>query len=118
MPGICRPNSAREAADVLTRSAALALALWACAPAASAATHTVVVEGMQFQPSTLTVKRGDRVVWVNHDVVPHTATAVGRTFGSPAIAPGASWATTVNKAGQHDYVCTLHPTMKASLAVK
>lgn len=105
-------------ADPLIRGAALALALLAGGPAAWAATHTVIIEGMQFQPSALTVKRGDRVVWVNHDVVPHTATAAGQVFGSPAIAPGASWVATVNKPGRHDYVCTLHPTMKASLVVK
>ncbi|RZJ06749.1 MAG: hypothetical protein EOP39_18295 [Rubrivivax sp.] len=72
---------------------------------------------MQFKPAALTVKRGDRVVWVNRDVVPHNATA-DKAFASPAIAPGASWATTVSKPGQHAYVCTLHPMMKATLAVK
>ncbi len=95
----------------------IALALCFGAATASAATHTVTIEGMQFQPAVLTVKRGDRVVWVNRDVVPHTVKA-DQAFASPAIAPGASWTATPKKAGQHDYVCTLHPTMKARLVVQ
>lgn len=95
----------------------IALALWFGAATATGATHTVVIEGMQFQPATLTVNRGDHVVWVNRDVVPHTVKA-DRAFSSPAIKPGASWTATLSKAGRHDYVCTLHPTMKAALVVK
>ena len=98
-------------------TAALALALLASASAAWAETHTVVIEGMQFKPATLTVKRGDRIVWVNRDVVPHNARS-GKALASPDIAPGASWAVTLKKPGQHDYVCTLHPMMKASLVVQ
>lgn len=98
------------------RAAALAVALAAAGPAAWAATHTVVVEDMRFQPGALTVRRGDRITWVNRDVVPHTATAA-KGFDSGTIAPGASWSFTVKKTGQLDYVCVLHPMMKARLTV-
>ena len=37
--------------------------------------HTVTIEGMRFQPEMLTVERGDTIVWVNKDLVPHTATS-------------------------------------------
>ncbi len=99
------------------RRVAFAALLLALAPAAWARTHTIVIEGMQFKPGELTVKRGDRVVWVNRDVVPHTVKA-DATFESPAIAPDASWGTTVKSPGRHAYACTLHPTMKATLVVK
>ena len=91
----------------------------ACVPAgpAAAATHTVKIEGMQFVPATLTVKRGDRIVWRNEDVVPHTATAKG-TFDSGNIATGRSWSHSMNKAGRHEYVCTFHPGMKAVVVVQ
>ena len=102
---------------LLCQGAVVVAALLAFGPATGAETHTVVIEGMQFKPAVLTVKRGDRVVWVNHDVVPHNARA-GKAFESPDIAPGASWAATMGKRGQHAYVCTLHPMMKATLAVK
>ena len=38
------------------------------------AAHTVVIENMQFNPATLTVRRGERIVWVNKDLFPHTVT--------------------------------------------
>jgi plastocyanin len=84
---------------------------------AAAATHTVKIEGMQFQPATITVKKGDKVVWQNKDVVPHTATAKG-AFDSGSIATGKSWSHAMKKAGRYDYVCTFHPGMKATVVVQ
>jgi plastocyanin len=84
---------------------------------AAAATHTVAIEGMKFVPETITVKKGDRIVWQNKDVVPHTATATG-SFDSKSIAPGASWQQVVKKAGHFDVVCRFHPGMKATLVVQ
>jgi plastocyanin len=97
----------------------LALALLAVVlPAAVAAeTHTVTIDGMKFQPETITVKRGDTVVWRNRDVVPHTATATGR-FDSGLIAARANWSWTASQAGRFDYVCTYHPGMKAAVVVQ
>jgi plastocyanin len=84
---------------------------------AAAATHTVKIEGMQFVPATLTIKRGDKVVWQNNDMVPHTATAKG-SFDSGNIAPGKSWSHAMKKAGSYDYICTFHPGMKAVVVVQ
>lgn len=84
---------------------------------ALAETHVVRIEGMQFAPATLVVKKGDKVVWRNTDLVPHTATAAGR-FDSRTIAAGASWSYVPRKAGHYDYVCSLHPGMKATLDVR
>lgn len=98
------------------RRAVLPLALLLPAMA-FAETHTVRIEGMQFVPATLTVKAGDRIVWRNADLVPHTATAAGR-FDSGAIQPGKSWTHAVPPPGRYDYVCTFHPGMKATLVVQ
>ena len=73
---------------------------------------------MQFTPATLTVSKGERVVWVNKDLFPHTATADDKSFDSKEIAAGASWTYVAAKAGEYPYGCTLHPTMKAKLIVK
>ena len=85
--------------------------------AAHAETQTVTIEGMQFKPQVITVKRGDTIVWRNRDVVPHTATAAG-LFDSGGIANGKSWSHVAAKAGKHDYVCTYHPGMKATVVVQ
>jgi plastocyanin len=81
-------------------------------------THTVTIENFRFQPESLTVARGDTVVWINKDVVPHTATAKGGAFDSQVIQAEKSWRLTVRKKGDFTYLCTLHPTMTAMLRVK
>ena len=90
----------------------------AAAGAPAAATHTVVMDGTRFQPETLTIKAGDRVVWVNKDFFPHTATSEAGRFDSDDIAPGQSWTLTPAARGEIDYVCTLHRSMKAKLRVE
>ena len=92
------------------------LLMLAVAPAL-AETHTVVIDGMQFQPATLAVRRGDTIVWRNKDLVPHTATVKGG-FDSGNIDPGKQWSWTVRGDGRIDYICTYHPGMKASLTVR
>lgn len=82
------------------------------------AEHVVTMEDMHFEPETLTVKPGDRVTWVNKDLVPHTATAVSRAFDSQAIAAGASWTYTAGAPGSYSYACLFHPTMHATLIVR
>jgi plastocyanin len=81
-------------------------------------THTVTIEGMRFQPEVLTVAPGDTVVWVNKDLVPHTATSTAGSFDSKDIQADKSWKFTIRKTGDFAYICTLHPTMKAMLRVK
>ena len=81
-------------------------------------THTVIIEGMKFVPDTLTVARGDTVIWVNKDFFPHTVTATGGRFDSHEIQTAKSWKYVPKKIGQFDYLCTLHPTMKGMLVVK
>jgi plastocyanin len=82
-------------------------------------THTVTIEGMQFRPQTLTVAAGDTILWINKDLVAHTATSVtAGTFDSKLIGPDKSWKVTIRKKGDIGYVCTYHPTMKGTLRVE
>ena len=83
----------------------------------SAATHTVVIEGVRFEPEALTIARGDTVTWINKDPFPHNVTAKG-AFESHDISTGKSWKYTARKAGTYAYVCTLHPNMQGTLTVK
>ena len=72
---------------------------------------------MKYEPETLTVKRGDTIVWANKDPFPHSVTAKG-AFDSHDIAAGKSWKYTASKAGEYAYICTLHPNMKGTLKVE
>jgi plastocyanin len=67
---------------------------------------------------TLTVRKGDSVVWVNKDPFPHTATSKSGKFDSGTIDAGKSWKLTPRTTGEFGYVCALHPTMKGTLRVK
>ena len=81
-------------------------------------THTVTIDASKFEPAAVTVKVGDTVVWVNNDVVAHTATSKTGRFDSGLIAPGKSWTYRANRIGEFAYTCTYHPTMNATLRVK
>jgi plastocyanin len=87
-------------------------------PAGSPKTHTVKIEATRFEPAALTVAPGDTVVWVNADMFPHTATSPIGAFDSKEIRPGKSWKYVVPKKGLFEYICSLHPSMKASLRVR
>ena len=106
-------------------SIAAALTLVACGGGQRAAArtpdpakHTVTIEAMRFAPERLTVKPGDIVVWINKDLVPHTATSEQGRFDSATIDPAASWQMTAGSKGAFDYVCRFHLTMKGTLVVE
>jgi plastocyanin len=80
--------------------------------------HTVMIEGMRYQPEGLTVAAGDTVVWINRDMVSHTTTSPSGRFDSNEIAAGKSWTHTVRTKGEFPYICTYHPQMKAVLRVR
>jgi plastocyanin len=100
--------------------------LWAlvlpCAAIAAAAprpaTHTITVENMVYSPARLVVHRGDRIVWVNKDLFPHTASARGGAFDSGAIATDGSWSYVAATSGDFSYDCKFHPTMHGELRVE
>lgn len=100
----------------------MALLLLSCSrsnpvPEPQPQTHTIVIDGMRFEPADLTIHSGDTIVWVNKDLFAHTATTEGR-FDSRQIDPGGSWHVTFQTAGDLPYVCTLHPTMKGMVRVR
>ena len=79
------PRFGRAMATLVFCAAALACV----ATPSAAATQTVVIEGVKYEPEALTVNRGDTIVWVNKDPFPHTVTAKG-AFDSHDIAAGKS----------------------------
>lgn len=80
--------------------------------------HMVRIVNMRFEPAELVVKRGSRIVWVNDDLFPHTATAMDDAFDSGSIDASSSWTYVPTQPGTHVYVCALHPTMKGRLIVQ
>jgi plastocyanin len=84
--------------------------------AVAATPHVITIDGFEYKPAALTVKKDEVVEWRNSDPVPHTATARG-AFDSGEITPGKAWRLTASAKGRFDYVCSFHPTMKGTLIV-
>ena len=80
--------------------------------------HTVTIDGTRFSPEQLSVNAGDTIVWVNKDLIPHTATSKSGGFDSQVIATGKSWKYAATKKGNFPYICSFHPTMKGTLRVR
>lgn len=75
------------------------------------------MSALQFIPATVRVRVGQTVVWKNGDQVAHTVTAEDRSWTSPLIDPGKSYAHRFDAAGTYRIICTPHPFMKAVVEV-
>ena len=78
-------------------------------------TVTIDMKNIQFNPTSVTVKVGQTVKWVNEDEAPHNV--IGGPLHSKTIGKGGTFEFTPKKAGTISYVCTIHPNMKATLKV-
>ncbi|MBI4579209.1 MAG: hypothetical protein HY718_05870 [Planctomycetes bacterium] len=77
---------------------------------------TVRMQNNAFVPSSVTIKTGQAVRWINDDVVLHTATSgspgdpdMGSVFDSGNMGPGGTFTHTFNQAGIFTYHCEQHP---------
>ena len=79
--------------------------------------HTVEIKQMKFQPAELIVQKGDTVVWINNDIVPHDVTEESKKVWTSSLMPvGASWRLVVNESA--GYYCSIHVVMKGKLVVQ
>lgn len=77
----------------------------------------VTIEQMKFNPDTITVEKGDTVIFTNKDVVDHDATALpDSAWTSGPLHTGDSWKL-VPKEGT-DYFCSIHVVMRGRINVK
>jgi plastocyanin len=83
--------------------------------ATSGGAVTIDMKNIAFDPTSVTVKVGQTVKWVNEDDAPHNV--VGGPLKSKTFGKGGSFEYTPKKAETISYVCTIHPGMKATLTV-
>ena len=87
-------------------------------PRAPATTHAIEIRGMEFHPAVLTVAVGDTIVWINRDIVPHTATGRGRLkWDTGQLPQGQVGRYVALRPGEASYSCTFHPTMHGKLII-
>ena len=80
--------------------------------------HVVEIRDFGFHPQRIFVFPGDTIVWINRDIVPHTATAEDGTWGSKDLEEGDSWEMVVKNGGIQSYFCNFHLQMTAVLEAR
>jgi plastocyanin len=97
--------------------ASTAASLLLSTPAAAAPqTHVIVMEKMKFGSVPTNIHRGDTILWVNRDLVRHTATAANKSFDVD-LPPKTQKRMTVRASGAIPFTCTFHPGMRGVLKV-
>jgi plastocyanin len=86
--------------------------------ASAAATRTVAMRNIKFNPRDITIGRGDTVTWENEDAERHNAIGENNSFDTPVIDQGETSQHTFNNAGTIDYFCTLHANMEGTITVR
>lgn len=96
------------------------MALFYMASAVSALageTVQVKISDLAFTPLEVTARVGDTIQWVNNDIVDHTATATKGGDWDVMIVAGKQAEQQLTRAGEIDYFCRFHPSMKAKITV-
>ena len=107
----------RDFLHTIAAAGAAAIATPAAHAARTPVTHTVAIGNFIFAPDTLDVPPGDRIRWINRDIVPHTATATDESWDTGEIEAGKSVEVVVTAGFEEGYFCRFHPMMKGQLRV-
>lgn len=106
--------------STLTRIAQASLfaivTIFAGVPVALATDYTVVLDKMKFGPVPVELHTGDTIIWQNHDIFRHSATARDKTFDID-LPPKAEVRMVVGPAGTVAFFCKFHPGMTGSLVI-
>ncbi len=79
--------------------------------------HEVRIRNFTFIPDMLEVRVGDTIRWTNEDSAPHDATALDRSWNSELLRRNQSSEVKVVQGMSPDYLCSIHPSMRASIKV-
>jgi len=77
--------------------------------------NRIDIQNFKFVPESVRVKPGDTITWVNHDIIPHTATANDKSWDTGTIEKGETASLLVTDNMSSAYSCLFHPVMKATL---
>jgi plastocyanin len=80
--------------------------------------NEVLIQGMAFNPLTITVALGTSITWINKDAVAHTVTSNTGIFDSGSINTNGTFSYTFSTVGSFPYHCTVHPYMTATVIVQ
>ena len=79
---------------------------------------TVRIDGMRFQPASITIEPGTTVTWIHGGQMPHTVTGNTDRLRSRTLYKGQKFSHTFNLTGKYKYFCDFHPSMRGSVVVE
>ncbi|HEY1356287.1 MAG TPA: cupredoxin family copper-binding protein [Solirubrobacterales bacterium] len=77
----------------------------------------VEIVNFSYHPDPVTIQEGGKVIWINRDSAPHTATADDGSFDTGEIDEGKIKSETFKEAGEFTYFCQIHPNMHGTIRV-
>ena len=77
----------------------------------------VEIENFAYNPDPVTIEEGGKVIWINRDSAPHTATADDGSFDTGELEEGKLKSETFKEAGEFTYFCQIHPSMHGTVRV-
>jgi plastocyanin len=95
------------------------LILGGLSAAVCAANQTVRQHGRMFSTESVTIRKGETLIFQNDDNVPHNIASMskGNEFDLGSQPPGASTDVTFNEVGDAQVICAIHPRMKMTVKV-
>ena len=79
--------------------------------------NEVFIQGLAFNPRTITVAANTTITWTNKDAIEHSVTSNTSLFDSGLIGSNGTFTYTFTTAGTYSYHCKVHPSMTASVTV-
>jgi plastocyanin len=77
----------------------------------------VEIEDFAYKPDPVTIEEGGKVIWINKDSAPHTATAEDGSFDTGTLEEGKLKSESFKEPGTYEYVCSIHPQMHGTVEV-
>jgi plastocyanin len=78
----------------------------------------VEIADFAYDPDPVTIEEGGKVIWINRDSAPHTATAEDEeTFDTGTLEEGKLKSETFKEPGEYPYYCEIHPDMHGTVEV-
>ena len=88
------------------------------APSGEAArSEKVEIVDFAYDPDPVTIQAGGKVIWINRDSAPHTATADDGAFDTETLEEGKLKSESFKQPGQYPYFCEIHPDMRGTVEV-
>lgn len=77
----------------------------------------VEIVDFAYDPDPVTIEEGGKVIWVNEDSAPHTATAEDGSFDTGTLEEGKLGSESFKEPGSYPYICSIHPEMHGTVEV-